>query len=65
MSPESAPLKRGLGWLTANQNKSDGSWTAYSLNKNKEHHISPETALFMNDAATSYAVLSLTTANRR
>lgn len=64
ISPENPTLKRGLAWLTVNQDKT-GSWPAYSLNKNKEHHISPETALFMNDAATSYAVLSLTTANRR
>jgi len=63
--PENAKMKRGLAWLTANQDKTEGSWTAYSLNKSKEHHISPETALFMNDAATSYAVLSLTAANRR
>lgn len=65
MSPENAQLKRGLIWLSENQDKTEGSWTAYSLNKNKEHHISPETALFMNDAATSYAVLSLTAANGR
>jgi squalene-hopene/tetraprenyl-beta-curcumene cyclase len=65
ISPENAKLKRGLAWLTANQDKTEGSWAAYSLNKNKENHISPETALFMNDAATSYAVLSLTAANRR
>jgi len=65
ISPENAKVKRGLAWLTANQDKTEGSWTAYSLNKNKEHHISPETALFMNDAATSYAVLSLTAVNRR
>jgi squalene-hopene/tetraprenyl-beta-curcumene cyclase len=65
MSPENASLKRGLSWLTANQDKREGSWPAYSLNKNKEHHISAETALFMNDAATSYAVLSLTAANHR
>jgi len=65
VSREDANLKRGLGWLTANQDKSEGSWSAYSLNKNKANHISPETALFMNDAATSYAVLSLTSANRR
>jgi squalene-hopene/tetraprenyl-beta-curcumene cyclase len=65
ISPENSNLKRGLGWLTANQDKKEGFWAAYSLNKNKEHHISPETALFMNDAATSYAVLSLTAANRR
>ena len=65
ISPENAKLKRGLAWLTANQDKTEGSWPAYSLNKNKENHLSPETALFMNDAATSYAVLSLTAANRR
>jgi squalene-hopene/tetraprenyl-beta-curcumene cyclase len=65
ISPENAKLKRGLAWLTANQDKTEGSWPAYSLNKSKENHISPETALFMNDAATSYAVLSLTAANRR
>jgi squalene-hopene/tetraprenyl-beta-curcumene cyclase len=65
ISPENAKLKRGLAWLTANQDKTEGSWPAYSLNKNKEHHVSPETALFMNDAATSYAVLSLTAGNRR
>jgi squalene-hopene/tetraprenyl-beta-curcumene cyclase len=65
ISHENAKLQRGLAWLTANQDKREGSWPAYSLNKNKENHISPETALFMNDAATSYAVLSLTAANRR
>jgi len=65
ISPENAKLKRGFAWLTANQDKTDGFWPGYSLNKSKENHISPETALFMNDAATSYAVLSLTAANRR
>lgn len=64
ISPENPKLKRGLAWLRANQDKAEGFWPAYSLNKNEEHHLSPETALFMNDAATSYAVLSLTTANR-
>jgi squalene-hopene/tetraprenyl-beta-curcumene cyclase len=64
VSAENPKLKRGLAWLTANQDRTDGSWPAYSLNKNKEHHISPETALFMNDAATSYAVLSLSFAAR-
>jgi squalene-hopene/tetraprenyl-beta-curcumene cyclase len=65
ISPEDAKLKSGLTWLTANQDKTQGSWTAYSLNKNRENHISPETALFMNDSATSYAVLSLTAASDR
>ena len=64
LSPENAQLKRGLSWLGANQDKTEGSWLAYSLNKNKEHHLGPETALFMNDAATAYAVLALTDANR-
>jgi squalene-hopene/tetraprenyl-beta-curcumene cyclase len=65
MSPENAQLKNGLTWLIANQDKAEGFWPGYSLNKNKEHHISPDTALFLTDAATSYAVLSLTTAANR
>jgi len=65
MSPKNPKLTRGLAWLTANQDKAKGCWPAYSLNKNRENHISPETALFMNDAATSYAVLSLAAASRR
>jgi squalene-hopene/tetraprenyl-beta-curcumene cyclase len=56
--------QKALAWLTANQNKTEGSWVAYSLNKNKEHHLSAGTALFMNDAATAYAVLALTQANQ-
>jgi squalene-hopene/tetraprenyl-beta-curcumene cyclase len=60
-----AQLKNGLAWLARNQDKTRGSWQAYSLNKNVEHHISPETALFMNDAATAYAVLALSGANDR
>ncbi|HEV2198131.1 MAG TPA: hypothetical protein VGR55_21295 [Candidatus Acidoferrum sp.] len=62
--PENPQLQRGLSWLTANQNKTEGSWQSFSLNKNKEHHLSPETALFMNDAATAYAVLALTNGDR-
>jgi squalene-hopene/tetraprenyl-beta-curcumene cyclase len=65
LPPDNEQLKQGIAWLTANQDKIDGCWPAYSLNKNKEHHISPETALFMNDAATSYAVLALTTDSNR
>ena len=64
-SSENAQLKRGLAWLIFNQDKTEGSWQAFSLNKNKEHHLSPETALFMNDAATAYAVLALTNASRQ
>jgi squalene-hopene/tetraprenyl-beta-curcumene cyclase len=57
--PENAQLKQGLAWLAGHQNKTDGFWPAYSLNKNEGHHISPDTARFMNDAATAYAVLAL------
>lgn len=54
--------KLAHAWLAGNQNKQEGYWLAYSLNKNEAHHLSPGTALFMNDAATAYAVLALTDA---
>lgn len=62
---EDAQLQQGLAWLRANQNKTEGFWRSYSLNKNEAHHLSPGTARFMNDAATAYAVLALTQASRR
>jgi len=62
---EDAQVQHGLAWLAANQNKMEGFWLSYSLNKNQAHHLSPGTARFMNDAATAYAVLALTEPNRR
>jgi squalene-hopene/tetraprenyl-beta-curcumene cyclase len=62
---ENAQRKLALAWLASNQKKTEGFWLAYSLNKNVEHHMSPSTALFMNDAATAYAVLALTEANKQ
>ncbi len=59
-----AQLQQGLAWLASNQNKTEGFWLSYSLNKNEAHHLSPGTARFMNDAATAYAVLALTEPNR-
>jgi hypothetical protein len=56
---ENTQLKQGLLWLANHQNKTEGFWLAYSLNNNEEHHISPDTARFMKDAATAYAVLAL------
>jgi squalene-hopene/tetraprenyl-beta-curcumene cyclase len=56
--------QRALAWLAASQSKTLGNWPSSSLNNNKEHHLSPDTALFMNDAATAYAVLALTEPNR-
>ncbi len=65
ISRENAQLKKGLAWLTANQNRAEGSWLAYSLNNNEEHHISPDTVRFMKDAATAYAVLALSASKTR
>jgi squalene-hopene/tetraprenyl-beta-curcumene cyclase len=62
---ENVQEKRALAWLAANQSKAEGNWSSSSLNNNKEHHLSPETALFMNDAATAYAILALTEAHRQ
>jgi squalene-hopene/tetraprenyl-beta-curcumene cyclase len=65
ISPENTQLKKGLAWLAANQNRTDGFWLAYSLNNNEEHHISPDTVRFMKDAATAYAVLALSESKSR
>jgi len=49
-------LSRSLDWLAAHQ-QSDGTWTAASLNKQRDPQSDP--ALFMTDAATAYAALAL------
>jgi hypothetical protein len=55
-SPHDPTLKHALTWLTTHQQE-DGSWTAASLNKQRDPES--DAYLFMTDAATAYAALAL------
>lgn len=54
---QSKEVARGLAWLTANQNKSDGLWPAWSVNVKRDP--ASDIGKFMSDAATGFSVLAL------
>lgn len=53
-----ARVSKGLDWLRRNQDRTTGRWTAVSPNKKRDPES--DAGKFMSDAATAYAVLSLT-----
>jgi hypothetical protein len=56
--PRDARLARALTWLAEHQDRTSGMWVATSLNKPRD--LATDIGKFMSDAATGYAVLSLT-----
>ncbi len=56
-----ARLVNGLNWLKRNQDSTTGRWTAVSPNKQRDPQS--DAGKFMSDAATAYAVMSLTFRN--
>ena len=53
-------VARALDWLTRNQVRETGQWTAWSLNK--ERDPATDIGKFMSDAATGFAALALAAA---
>jgi hypothetical protein len=53
----SSEVQRGLAWLLANQNKTDGLWPAWSVNVKRDPNS--DIGKFMSDAATGFSVLAL------
>jgi len=63
MPRDTPQLQRGLSWLLENQNATQGFWQATSPNLKRDP--SSNIGRFMNDAATSFAVLALADAGQR
>jgi hypothetical protein len=61
ISAENRLIQEGRRWLVQNQ-AADGHWNAVSLNKQREP---ADPAMFMNDAATAYAVMALSSIPER
>jgi len=63
VAPSDPGVSRALDWLVVHQDRDTGGWWAASLNKDRD----PESdrGRFMADAATGFAVLALTEAERR
>jgi hypothetical protein len=53
----SPAVKRGLAWLTENQNKTEGLWPAWSVNVKRDPNS--DIGKFMSDAATGFSILAL------
>jgi hypothetical protein len=49
--------RKGLAWILANQNQTDGRWTAWSVNVKRDPNSDIDK--FMSDAATGFSVLAL------
>lgn len=49
--------QRGVAWLTANQDRTEGLWPAWSVNRKRDPNS--DIGKFMSDAATGFSVLAL------
>jgi hypothetical protein len=63
VSTSSPELARGLAWLRANQDKTEGPWPAWSVNVKRDP--TSNVGKFMSDAATGFAVLALEKSRQR